>query len=260
LPSASQIRGDLARRIFRGALECSDRSNLRSCRARLAPILEASGIDRVRAVVDNGTIKIFVGRDRDVLILNKSFPALVDQVLRRELDRTREQVLSQVNSFLAEIAAFPVNLEERLLRILPDYSFDQEIEKLVNQAKQKSGKSNAEIVAGILAVGGDASRKKSLDETIAFNVATTAVVRRPEAGSSAAAQPLTAQSPSGNSAGSDDAAMRAVALQALAMTGPYGAAVALAVQVFSAIGQMNDLADQINKLAPIIRESWRLAM
>jgi hypothetical protein len=221
-------------------LNCAD---IKDCQTRLAGLFEKKALPELPIVrVDDARVKIMVGGK---VLFDRGFLPFSEAVLKREIDSSRERVLSEIDERIAQLSKFEDKLAERILRLLPDASFDKEITEILEAVKSSKNFDDKALAQAIVRHGERETQEKTKLQLVSFALGSTLV------GSADPTAPsLTPRSAgaSTSTSGASQSMEMQVALQALAMSGPYGAAAAMAVQVATAIGEMSDLSDQASRL------------
>lgn len=215
-------------------IECGDRE---TCATLLATELEARSIDRLpNIVLEAGRLKVSSG---DQVLFERDFAEVARQVLKREVDRTKDKFLAEVDLWIADLEKLEDKFVLSVVDSLPDITFGREIEKLLSIDEPSDIKSE------ILAAGGSGQRDLSMEQLSSFILGSEAVTSQAKDTTSL---PDDEQLVMGDIDGQGTAAETEVALSALAMTGPYGAAAVAAIKIIAAINAGHRLADRINDL------------
>jgi hypothetical protein len=238
----SQVAQTLATKM---SIQCSDGVD---CQNKIAEKLAANGLNALPNFnIDNNRFQIRVAKPGggSEVLMDVSIADFASRVLKWEMDSPRDQVAARLNDIITQMTAINASFEKKLLANLPNSAFDEQIEQLLGQAARAKGYDTATLAQHILDQGGQSSRTKSVTEIANFLVGekvSTKSLPPTDPTSSTLFDTATIQSDSSGNP------TEAIALQALAMTGPYGAAIAVTVQLVNSMGQVNDLTDRINRL------------
>jgi hypothetical protein len=225
-------------------IDCTEFSD---CRARVAQQIRKVGLRGLPGLEFDQKHLELKDISTGAVIADVPLQDLVTRTVRRQMDSTAKEIAQRANQTVDQIASIDEQYTEKLLVLLPNNSFEQEVEPLLKAPDSSVGR--LAVAATIVQQGDGELRTLSENERAAFVVGDALASQSIDRTLAPGQEPLKEGSTEKvNNSKSGVDRERAVAMQALAMAGPYGAVIASAVQIADSMARVSDLAGQINKL------------
>jgi hypothetical protein len=208
------------------------------CRDFLISKLKLGGLAGPAVLVDAAGQVTVQSPATGAKIAQFSLADLAARTFKTPIEVPRATIKADADKLLARLDEQQGALLGRLLKMLPDKSFDEVVSA---SAKALGNDASKQLVAPLLAPSAPGATSM-LGESIAkYALGQDLIKRTILAPKPVAPQPANAASQTGS-------AEEQAALAALAATGPYGLAASMAIKVLSGMGELADLADQAARL------------